>query len=176
MNIEADFNYRKPLKKNEAKPAYGLEEPNEDTNVLPEYLKAFKKTVHNARESNFEITMGGFELINHVSSVEDFYNDEQVVNIYYDEMASYVKEKVGASTVQIFSHITRNEAQAESGERKGGHRLVHNDFTTNFGSTLDPFLKETGINPSRIVVYNLWRRFDQDGVDTPLAVCDKRSV
>jgi len=176
MNIEADFNYRKPLKENEEKPAYGLEEPNEDSNVLPDYLKAFKKTVHNARESNFDITMGGFELINHVSSIEDFYNDEQVVNVYYDEMASYVKEKVGANTVQIFSHITRNEAQAESGERKGGHRLVHNDFTTNFGSTLDPFLKETGINPSRIVVYNLWRRFDKDGVDTPFAVCDKRSV
>ena len=32
MNIEADFNYRKPLKENEAKPAYGLEEPNEDNN------------------------------------------------------------------------------------------------------------------------------------------------
>ena len=45
MNIEADFNYRKPLKENEAKPAYGLEEPNEDANVLPEYLQAFKKTV-----------------------------------------------------------------------------------------------------------------------------------
>ena len=98
MNIEAEFNYRKPLKENEAKPAYGLEEPSED-NVLPEYLKAFKKTVHNARESNFDITMGGFELINHVSSVEDFYNDEDVVNVYYDEMASYVKEKVGAEAI-----------------------------------------------------------------------------
>ena len=44
-------------------------------------------------------------------------------------MASYVKEKAGADTVQIFSHITlRNEAQAETGERKVGHRLVHNDF------------------------------------------------
>jgi hypothetical protein len=53
---------------------------------------------------------------------------------------------------------------------------VHNDFTTSFGATLDPFLKETGINPKRIVVYNLWRRFDKDGVDTPFAVCDKRSV
>ena len=91
-----------------------------------------------------------------VSSVEDFYDDEEVVNIYYQEMATHVKEKVGADTVQIFSHITRNEAQAETGERKGGHRLVHNDFTTSFGATLDPFLKETGINPKRIVVYNLW--------------------
>ena len=77
MNIEADFNYRKPLKENEAKPAYGLEEPNEDANVLPEYLQAFKKTVHNARESNFVITLGGFELINHVSTVDDYNNDEK---------------------------------------------------------------------------------------------------
>ena len=147
---------------------------SEKINTKPECLKSFKKTVHNARESDFDITMGGFELINHISSVQDFYNDEEVVSIYYDEMASYVKEKVGADTVQIFSHITRNEAQAETGERKGGHRLVHNDFTTRFGATLDPFLKETGISPKRIVVYNLWRRYDKDGVDTPFAVCDKR--
>jgi hypothetical protein len=176
MNIEAEFNYRKPLKENEAKPAYGLDNESEDKNIIPEFLKSFKKTVYNAREFDFDITMGGFELINHVSSVQDFYNDEEVVSVYYEEMASHVKEKVGADKVQIFSHITRNEAQAETGERKGGHRLVHNDFTTSFGATLDPFLKETGINPQRIVVYNLWRRFDEDGVDTPFAVCDKRSV
>ena len=122
MNIEAEFNYRKPLKENEAKPAYGLDNESEDKNTMPQFLKSFMKTVHNARESDFDITMGGFELINHVSSVQDFYNDEEVVSIYYDEMASYVKEKVGADTVQIFSHITRNEAQAETGERLS---LIH---------------------------------------------------
>ena len=47
MNIEAEFNYRKPLKENEAKPAYGLDNDSEDKNTLPDYLKAFKKTVHN---------------------------------------------------------------------------------------------------------------------------------
>ena len=99
-----------------------------------------------------------------------------MARIYYDEMSTYVKEKVEADTVHIISHISRNEAQADSGERKGGHRLVHNDFTTNFGSTLDPFLKETGLKPKRVIVYNLWRRFDKDGVDTPFAVCDKRTV
>ena len=30
MNIEAEFNYRKPLKENEAKPAYGLDNESED--------------------------------------------------------------------------------------------------------------------------------------------------
>ena len=172
MNIEADFNYRKPLKENEAKPAFGLSEPDES---MPDH-KSYKKVVHDARGSNFDITMGGFELIKHQSQVKDFFDDEEVARVYYDEMSNYVKEKVGADTVHIISHISRNEAQADSGERKGGHRLVHNDFTTNFGSTLDPFLKETGLNPKRVIVYNLWRRFDKDGVDTPFAVCDKRTV
>ena len=151
MNIEAEFNYRNPLKENEPKPAFGLSE--EDPN-MPDH-KSFKKTVHNARELGFDISMGGFELLDHKSSVVDFYNDEEVANTYYGEMTDLVKQKVGADLVQIVSHITRNEAQAESGERKGGHRLVHNDFTTSFGKTLDPFLQETGMKPKRIVVYNL---------------------
>ena len=172
MNIEAEFKYRNPLRENESKPAFGLSE--EDPN-MPDH-KSFKKTVHNARELGFDISMGGFELLDHKSSVVDFYNDEEVANTYYGEMTDLVKQKVGADLVQIVSHITRNEAQAESGERKGGHRLVHNDFTTSFGKTLDPFLQETGMKPKRIVVYNLWRRFDKDGLDTPFAVCDKRTV
>ena len=171
-SLQAEFNYRKPLKDNEKKPAFGL---TEDDGSMPDH-KSFTKQVHNARESDFEIETGGFELINHESSVKDFYNDEEILQVYYDEMSSYVKEKVGADVVQIFSHITRSEAEADSGKRKGGHRLVHNDFTTNFSKTLDPVIEEMKIKPKRIVVFNLWRRFDKDGLDTPFAVCDKRTV
>ena len=53
MNIEAEFNYRKPLKENEAKPAYGLDNESEDKNTIPEFLKSFKKTVHNARAVSY---------------------------------------------------------------------------------------------------------------------------
>jgi|TARA_B110000438_G_scaffold299446_1_gene349607 hypothetical protein len=171
-SLQAEFNYRKPLKKTEEKPAFGLSE--EDPN-MPSH-KAFTKQVHNARRSDLVIETGGFELINHKSSVKDFYNDDEVVGVYYREMSEHVKEKVGADDVQIFSHITRSEAQADSGERKGGHRLVHNDFTTNFGKTIDPFLQEMEFKPKKVIVFNLWRRFDQDGLDTPFAVCDKRTV
>ena len=91
-------------------------------------------------------------------------------------MSDYVKNKVGADTVQIFSHITRNEAQAESGERKGGHRLVHNDFTPNFNETVKPLIEESKTDPSKISVYNLWRRFDEDSLDAPFAVCDSSTI
>ena len=45
--------------------------------------KSFAKEVHNARESNFKIEDGGFELINHKSAVKNFYDDEEVVQVYY---------------------------------------------------------------------------------------------
>ena len=170
--LKADFNYRKPLKPDEEKPSFGLTEGDPS---MPNH-KSFAKEVHNARESNFKIEDGGFELINHKSAVKNFYDDEEVVQVYYKEMSEYVQEKVKADSVYIFSHITRNEAEADSGKRKGGHRLVHNDFTTNFNKTLDPFIKEIGTTPKRIEVFNLWRRFDKDGTDTPFAVCDKRTV
>ena len=48
------------------------------------------------------------------------------------------------STVQIFSHIIRMRLKL-SREKKGGHRLVHNDFIW-----LDPFFEETGSQLSRI--------------------------
>jgi hypothetical protein len=54
--------------------------------------------------------------------------------------------------------------------------LVHNDFTPNFNQTIQPLLDENGSNPSRITVYNLWRRFDEDGMDAPFALCDSRTV
>ena len=170
--LKADFNYRKPLKPDEEKPSFGL---TEGAPSMPNH-KSFMKEVYNARESNFNIEDGGFELINHKSAVKNFYDDEEVVQVYYKEMSEYVQEKVEADSVYIFSHITRNEAEADSGKRKGGHRLVHNDFTTNFNKTLDPFIKEIGTTPKRIEVFNLWRRFDKDGTDTPFAVCDKRTV
>ena len=38
------------------------------------------------------------------------------------------------------------------------------------------FYQESEDKPERITVYNLWRRFDKDGIDAPFALCDSRSV
>ena len=73
-------------------------------------------------------------------------------------------------------HISRIEAEAAECKRLGAHRLVHNDFTPNFKQTIQPLLDESNSNPSRITVFNLWRRFDEDGVDAPFALCDSRTV
>ena len=169
---KASFNYRNPLIRGEPKPAFGLKE--EDAS-MPNHT-SHMKTIQNARLKEFSIETSGFELLNHKSAVKDFFNDLEVTEIYYPEMTKLVKERVLADEVHIVSHISRNEAEVESGKRKGAHRLVHNDFTPNFKSTLEPLLEETNSKPSKILVFNLWRRFDKDGIDAPFALCDARTV
>ena len=170
--MKAEFFYRKPLKKGESKPAFGVKEPDPDR---PDH-KGFMKEVFNARKEDHSLTESGFILLNHKSAMTDFYDDKEVTEIYYDEMANLVKKQTGADQVFVVSHITRNEAEAAEGKRLGAHRLVHNDFTPNFKQTIQPLLDENGSNPSKINVYNLWRRFDEDGMDAPFALCDSRTV
>ena len=169
--LEAEFYYRNPLKKGEEKPSFGTEKQDSDQPTHQGYLKA----VGDARVSDHNLSESGFKLINHKSSIADFYDQSEITNRYYLEMHDLVKKETGADTVTIHSHINRNEAEAASGKRKGAHRLVHNDFTTKFKEKFTPFFKDSDM-PKRISVFNLWRRFDQDGLDAPFAVCDSRTV
>ena len=107
-SITAEFFYRKPLKDGEAKPAFGLSEPDPDR---PDH-KGFIKEVKNAREEEHSLSESGFILLDHKSKVENFYSDKEVTEVYYDEMVNLVKKQTGASQVFIVSHITRNEAEA----------------------------------------------------------------
>ena len=170
--VSAEFFYRKPLREDEPKPAFGLVEPDPDR---PDH-QSFTKKVSNARGTNQSLKESGFKLIEHVSSVDDFYDDQTVMETYYPEMAELVKQQTDASVVHNVSHITRNEAEAQSGKRLGAHRLVHNDFTPQFLDTIEPLIGEANPKPDRVAVYNLWRRFDKDCVDAPLALCDSRTV
>ena len=96
------------------------------------YFRGFIKEVFNAREEEHSLSESGFILLNHKSTVSDFYCDKEVTEVYYPEMAELVKKQTGASEVFIVSHITRNEEEAAQGKRLGAHRLVHNDFTPQF--------------------------------------------
>ena len=171
-SVKADFFYRKPLKKGESKPNFGLAEPDPQR---PDH-KSFEREVINARSKATSFKREGFKLLNHESSVEDFYDDQSVASAYYLEMQELAKKESSADEVHIVSHITRNELEAQKGKRLGAHRLVHNDFTPNFSQTVKPIIENTTFTPSKISVFNLWRRFDEDGLDAPFAVCDSSTV
>ena len=170
--VKAEFFYRKPLKKGEPKPQFGLTEPDPDR---PDH-KSYLRNVKNARNIDSSLAKEGFKLIKHKTTVQDFYDERTVSSVYYDEMRELVQKETNADEVYIVSHITRNELQAQQGKMLGAHRLVHNDFTPNFNETVKPLIEESATDPSKISVYNLWRRFDEDSLDAPFAVCDSSTV
>ena len=98
---------------------------------MPDH-KSFLKVVEDARNGIHSFQEEGFKLLNHESKVVDFYDDELVSQVYYQEIHDLVKRETKADLIQILPHITRNEAEAASGKRLGAHRLVHNDFTPQF--------------------------------------------
>ena len=170
--VQATFYYRNPLRAGEAKPVFGLSPATEDRPDHKPYIKAVK----NARLEEHKLSEAGFMLLQHKTAVQDFYDETHVAESYYPEMKAVAQQASGADHVFIQSHITRNEAEAALGKRLGAHRLVHNDFTPNFQDTIAPLLETVEKPPARVAVYNLWRRFDADGLDAPFAVCDARTV
>ena len=174
--LSAELFYRNPLRAGEAKPAFGLEEPDPSR---PDHGGHMAHIV-DGRDTATSLDQEGFKLIEHSSSVVDFYDDQCVQDQYYLEIKELVSRESGAAFVQVLSHITRSEEQALQGKRLGAHRLVHNDFTSNL--IKDGFfaaLEEEGkydMENGRICIFNLWRRFDADGLHAPLAVCDASSV
>ena len=132
--LSAKFFYRKPLLVGEPKPVFGLAPSDPDR---PDQESHFK-TVKDARGQNHSLSEAGFVLLGHETAVSDFYNDGHVAEIYYPEMQALAQQETGADKVFVMSHITRNEADAALGKRLGAHRLVHNDFTPNFETTIAP--------------------------------------
>ena len=174
--LSAELFYRNPLRVGEPKPTYGLKEEDPERPDLTGHLAV----ILDGRGKATSLDQEGFKLIQHSSSVSDFYDDQCVQDQYYPEIKEVVLNESGAAFVQVLSHITRSEEQALQGNRLGAHRLVHNDFTSNlikhgFFSALEQEGKYD-IENGRICIFNLWRRFDPDGLHAPLAVCDASSV
>ena len=170
--VEAELFYRKPLRVGEVKPSFGREEPDLDR---PDH-EGFSMQIRDARDKDTSLEREGFLLVNHTTKIKDFYDARDIQESYYPEIKALVQEHSGAAFVQIISHITRSEERAAVGSGLGAHRLVHNDFTPNLKKAIEPLVGGYDIDKGRVCVFNLWRRFDLDMVDAPLAVCDALSV
>ena len=90
-------------------------------------------TIYDARERRPAPTLDreGFTLVNHDTSVVDFYDDAQVRDVYESEAADLVQQATGASHVLVFDHTRRSDATAIRGARntREPSAVIHNDYT-----------------------------------------------
>lgn len=129
----------------------------------------------------------GFELWDAPTAVGDFLDDEVVRTSYYAEAIELALAATGASRAQVFDHLVRRReadrallsfgrSQARGLATVNGR--IHNDYTEDSGRRrLSLLLPDAEIAAGRrYAIVNIWRSINGPVRDTPLAVCDARTV
>ncbi|KAF2640005.1 hypothetical protein P280DRAFT_427639, partial [Massarina eburnea CBS 473.64] len=149
------------------------------------------KDLRNIRE-DFTVDSAGFELVSFKSKVKDFANENEIKDVWYDEVKELMKKVSGASEVHIVSHMCRRHTYAEAQDdakvkgdqefvtRNNPARFVHVDQSYR-GAEQIMFLNLPEEEAERRMkkrwaIMNVWAPIDKPVKKDPLAFCDFRSV
>ena len=142
--------------------------------------------VYDARteKPNADVDVEGFRLVPQRTSVDDFYDDEQIRNVYHKEITNLLKNVTGAKRVEIFDDTRRSAStrrQAELGIREPA-AIVHNDYTAASGvkRLQDHFADAPddaeSLLKNRFAIINVWRSIAGTVRNHSLALCDATSM
>jgi hypothetical protein len=178
--IEASLNY---LLKTEEKPVAYTYTPPPGIPQTTRQNDPKTVTIHNARPllNQLSLDTQGFVLTHHESKVVNFYDEAEVREIYYPEVEGLLKEATGAVKVVIFDHVVRCAAKARPGENavREPAKLVHNDYSLKSAPRRvhDHVPEEAEeLLRHRFVEINVWRAIRGPIQESPLALCDARSI
>ena len=130
----------------------------------------------------------GFELRSAPTRVKDFEDPTEVAEIYYAEVAALALRVTGGVSAHVFDHQVRKREPGRppltfgrqgDGTRPAAVGRVHNDYTEESGRRRLALVLQDGAAVARVrrfSIVNVWRSIRGPVLDTPLAVCDARSV
>jgi len=129
----------------------------------------------------------GFALWNAPTALRDHGDDEEIRRVYYPELEALALAATGGQRAYVFDHLVRESAPAASldfgrsarGRAAAPNARIHNDYTERSGRLRLALVlgEDAGIGAGpRYCIVNLWRSLRGPVLDTPLAVCDARSV
>jgi hypothetical protein len=166
------------------RPVYYLYDPPAGTPWRNTRGDRHRLPVHDARDLVPEPSLDrqGFVLARLETAVEDLWDDAAVRRVYYGEVERLVGHVTGATRVRAFDHNVRSAALAARGEGAAQNpvRYAHNDYTERSGPqrVRDLFgaAEAEALLRHRAAVINVWKPIRGPVEDTPLAVCDARSI
>ena len=130
------------------------------------------------RVSELALERNGFVLVREPTSVQNFYDTDEVKRVYYPEVFDLVRRLNGAAKVIAFGEVARSD-----GNQTGAGRLPAYGAHVDYGDvTVRQFTHEIlGREEAerwlsmRYVLMNLWRPI-KPVYRTPLALCDASTV
>jgi hypothetical protein len=130
----------------------------------------------------------GFDLLEARSAVRDFRDDDEVRRVYFDECAALACAVTGGHRGIVFDHLVRKREASRPPLTFGRHGdgsspaaagRIHTDYTEDSGRRRLALVlrdEEQARDVGRYCIVNIWRSIGGPIVDTPLAVCDARTV
>jgi len=143
-------------------------------------------SIHDGRcdKSDSSLDIEGFQLVSQTTSVNDFYDDEQVGQTYHEEVKAWLAQLLGAARVDIFDDTKRSSSvdQQKSKNIREPAEIVHNDYTAASGVRRlrdfhadDPDEAEKLLK-RRFAIVNVWRSIAGTVYNHALAMCDSTTV
>jgi hypothetical protein len=180
--VEADLNYLVPMAERPRYYAYEPEPGEARSNMAHE---SHRVKIRDMRPISSEIMLDrqGFAVVEQRTAVRDFWDDDEVRQVYYPEAERFIAEVTGASRVFIFDHVQRRRLPGAPDRSRNGPRQpatrVHVDHTAKSGpQRVRDLLPEDAeeLLRGRVQVINLWRPIYGPLQDAPLAMCDARTI
>ncbi len=179
-HVQGSFNY---IGATTEKPATYLYKPTPDGPTRTWQTERHTIPVYDGRAVLDQLSLDGqgFAMVRHNSAVADFYDDAEVKTVYYPEIERLMKNATGAQRVLVFDHNVRCLPMAKQGLNGAREpvRFAHNDYTPKsapqrvrdlLGTEAERLLQ------SRFAFVNVWRPIRGPVEESPLAVCDGRSM
>lgn len=149
--------------------------------------------IHDARSASADLGLesSGFQLFDRPTAVGDWFDADEVIQIYYAECKALARELTGAEHTFTYDHLIREPGKQTAGggigerggvtgpEQGGGYvNGVHMDYTTNSEWTeyLGLHGQREPKDADRVVALNFWRPICDVVEDNPLAICDARTI
>jgi hypothetical protein len=182
-DVEAGLFYLRPM----AEKPYTLAYRTDETGELPTnaVYDEHQVCIHDARSAapGLNLDREGVAFTRSPSEVRDFYDEAELDSVAHPEAAAIVARVTGASRVEVFDHTLRRR-NSDTPDRSAGVprqpvMRVHNDYTEGSGPQRVRDLlgdEAEALLQKRYAFINVWRPLKGPVVDTPLAVCDARTV
>jgi hypothetical protein len=141
-----------------------------------------------ARASPPTIDLDGFELCDAPTSMLDFRDVDALRTLYYPESAELAKYLTGAEQAFVFDHAVRRRTAGRPAlhfgrEGDGTHPTavgrVHTDYSEDSGQKrLEIVVSDAKARSQvgRFAIVNIWRSIRGKVLDTPLGLCDARTI
>ena len=129
----------------------------------------------------------GYALFDAPTAVKNFLDDAEVRTVYYREASALALAVTGATRAHVFDHLVRQRERDRKtltfgrpvNGRPAANGRIHNDYTEASGRRRLQMVLGDAAEAARVQRYsivNIWRSINGPVRDTPLAVCDARTL